>query len=109
MNVDHTLDALKSFCKSNSGDEQMWKNKDTTYHWNRGKTAFDGTVNGVVRKLAGIDASGHQIWVVAGSIKIANNGIIHRFTGMPKKQQKLLQGVGNITAQAVNKVLQPVV
>jgi hypothetical protein len=41
-----------------------------------------------VRKLAGIDASGKQIWVVAGSFKIDEYGTILRFTGLPKKVQK---------------------
>jgi hypothetical protein len=44
----------------------------------------------VVRKLAGIDASGYQIWVVAGSFKIAPDGAIIRFTGLPKALQKQL-------------------
>jgi len=100
MSAELTLDALKSFCRKNSGDEQIWTNKETTYHWNRGKDTASGLINGVVRKLAGVDASGRQIWVVAGSIKIDANGTIERFTGMPKKTQKVLQGVGAITAQA---------
>lgn len=106
MNAEHTVTALKSFCKSNSGDEQMWENKGTTYYWNRGKDTSTGLVNGVVRKLAGTDSQGQKIWTVAGSIKIDPDGTIIRFTGMPKKQQKLLQGVANVTSQA--KVLQTV-
>lgn len=106
MNAEHTVTALKNFCKANSGDEQTWRNKETTYHWNRGKDTSSGLINGVVRKLAGIDASGHQIWTVAGSVKIDADGTILRFTGLPKKQQKLLQGVGAVTATA--KVLQTV-
>jgi len=108
MSVENTLDALKAFCKKSSNDEQIWENKGTTYYWNRGKTASDGTVNGVVRKLAGIDNNGAKIWTVAGSIKIGADGTIQRFTGMPKKQQKLLQGVGAITAIAKDKVLEAV-
>lgn len=106
MNAEHTVTALKSFCKANSGDEHTWQNKETTYHWNRGKDTSTGLINGVVRKLAGIDASGHQIWTVAGSVKIDANGTILRFTGLPKKQQKLLQGIGAVTTTA--KVLQTV-
>lgn len=100
MNAEHTVTALKSFCKANSGDEQKWENKGTTYYWNRGKDTANGFVNGVVRKLAGVDAQGHQIWTVAGSIKIDATGTILRFTGMPKKQQKILQGISSITTQA---------
>ena len=106
MNAEHTLTSIKQFCKTNSSDEQVWTNKGTTYHWNRGRDTADGIINGVVRKLAGIDASGQQIWVVAGSLKIDSAGTILRFTGMPKKQQKLFQGVANITIQAKEKVLE---
>jgi len=108
MNAEHTLTALKQFCSANSGDEQVWENKGTTYHWNRGKDTASGMVNGVVRKLAGVDSQGQKIWTVAGSIKIDGSGTILRFTGLPKKQQKLLEGVGNITATAKDQVLQTV-
>jgi hypothetical protein len=108
MNAEHTLTALKQFCSANSGDEQMWENKGTTYYWNRGKDTASGMVNGVVRKLAGVDAQGQKIWTVAGSIKIDGGGTILRFTGLPKKQQKLLESVGNITATAKDQVLQTV-
>jgi hypothetical protein len=89
MSVDKTIEAIKEFCTKNSGDAlgQTWNGNTATYHWNSGKLAADGTLNGVVRKLAGIDASGHQIWVVAGSFKIASTGQILRFTGLPKKLQ----------------------
>jgi hypothetical protein len=89
MSVDKTIEAIKEFCTKNSGDAlgQTWNGNKATYHWNSGKLAADGTLNGVVRKLAGIDASGHQIWVVAGSFKIAPSGQILRFTGLPKKLQ----------------------
>lgn len=85
MNADSTIKAVKQFCKANSGDEQIWSGNNATYHWNLGKTTTQGIVNGVVRKLAGIDASGTQIWVVAGSLKIMPNGDVTRFTGMNKK------------------------
>lgn len=85
MNAVETIEAIKKFCKSNSSDEQIWSGNKATYHWNLGKTTSQGVVNGVVRKLAGIDVSGTQIWVVAGSLKIAADGTILRFTGMPKK------------------------
>jgi hypothetical protein len=88
MNAENTLTQLKLWCLTQSKDEQIWMNKGTTYHWNRGKDTTTGLVNGVVRKLAGIDASGRQIWVVAGSFKIATTGEILRFTGIPSKIQK---------------------
>ena len=85
MNAQSTIDAIKKFCKANSSDEQIFNGNNATYHWNLGKTTPQGIVNGVVRKLAGIDASGKQIWVVAGSLKITPEGDVTRFTGMNKK------------------------
>lgn len=93
MNAEHTIINIKHFCLSSSGDEQIWENKGTTYHWNRGRDTANGLVNGVVRKLAGIDASGKQIWTVAGSFKIDEHGTILRFTGLPKKLQKTFEPV----------------
>jgi hypothetical protein len=86
-NAETTLIKVKQFCLADSKDEQVWTNKGTTYHWNRGKDTASGLINGVVRKLAGIDPSGHQIWVVAGSLKINPNGTIQRWTGLPRKTQ----------------------
>lgn len=93
MSADKTIEALKKFCTDNSGDKlgQTWHGNKATYHWNTGKVAMDGTLNGVVRKLAGIDSSGAQIWVVAGSFKINASGAILRFTGLPKKFQKAVE------------------
>lgn len=87
MNATSTIDAVKQFCITSSGSEQIWSGNKSTYQWNLGKTAQNGVVNGVVRKLAGIDVSGTQIWVVAGSLKIHPDGTILRFTGLPKKMQ----------------------
>lgn len=93
MNSENTLIKVKQFCLANSGDEQIWTNKGTTYHWNRGKDTVNGLINGVVRKLAGTDATGTKIWVVAGSIKIDPNGVILRWTGLPRKVQKTFEPV----------------
>lgn len=89
MSAQKTLEALKEFCTKNSGDAlgQVWHGNRATYRWNLGKTTVSGEVNGVVRKLAGIDASGQQIWVVAGSFKLSPYGSILRFTGLPKRLQ----------------------
>ena len=91
MNSENTLIKVKQFCLADSSDEQVCTNKGTTYQWNRGKDTATGLINGVVRKLAGIDASGKQIWVVAGSLKIAPNGQVLRFTGIPSKVQKAFE------------------
>jgi hypothetical protein len=93
MTTQTVIENLSNFCKTSSSDPQIWVNKGTTYHWNRGRDSASGIVNGVVRKLAGIDASGKQIWVVAGSFKITPEGEIVRFTGMPKKVQVTLHAV----------------
>ena len=90
MSAQQTLDNLSTFCKTDTTDTHMWNGKAATYHWNRGKDTASGLINGVVRKLAGIDAGGTQIWVVAGSFKIAPDGAILRFTGLPKSVQKQL-------------------
>jgi hypothetical protein len=88
MDANATIEAVKVFCKANSGDTQIWSGNKATYHWNIGKVTAAGIVNGVVRKLAGIDSgSGQQIWVVAGSFKIMPDGTIARFTGLPNKLQ----------------------
>ena len=88
MDANATIEAVKVFCKANSGDTQIWSGNKATYHWNIGKVTGAGIVNGVVRKLAGIDSgSGQQIWVVAGSFKIMPDGTIARFTGLPNKFQ----------------------
>ena len=87
MNAYDTIESLKQFCKTNSSNEQTWQGNKSSYYWNIGKETQAGILNGVVRKLAGIEAGGNQIWVVAGSFKIAPNGDILRFTGLPKKVQ----------------------
>jgi hypothetical protein len=100
MNAEYTLTQLKLWCIAQSKDEQIWVNKDTTYYWNRGKDTATGLINGVVRKLAGVDATGAKIWVVAGSFKIDPDGKILRFTGIPSKIQKTFEPVGQtVTTQ----------
>ena len=97
MNAETTLLNVRQYCLSNSRDFQIWTNKDTTYHWNRGKDTASGLINGVVRKLAGIDPTGRQIWVVAGSLKISPNGTILRWTGIPRKLQVTFEPVTSIS------------
>ena len=108
MTTQTVLENLSNFCKSNSNDPQIWVNKGTTYHWNRGRDSASGIVNGVVRKLAGIDVSGAQIWVVAGSFKISPTGEILRFTGLPKKTQVTLGVQPAVEVQETQTVTQTV-
>jgi len=93
--VDNTIKSLSNYCTQTTGDHQTWQGNKATYHWNIGKFALDGTLNGVVRKQVTIDkpvfADYDKILVVAGSFKIAPDGTILRFTGLPKKTQLLIQ------------------
>jgi hypothetical protein len=104
MNANSTIEAVKEFCTGSSSDPQIWSGNKATYHWNIGKVTQNGTVNGVVRKLAGIDVSGKQIWVVAGSLKIAADGTILRFTGLPKKIQTKVVAAQTVQSTAWEKV-----
>jgi hypothetical protein len=85
------MQALEKFCTESSGDIMKWNGNKSVYFWNRGRTTASGEVNGVVRKLAGVDATGFQIWVVAGSFKIAPNGTILRFTGLTKENWRAVE------------------
>ena len=95
MSAEKIIESLKDFCVKSSGDVlgQTWHGKSGTYHWNRGRDKPNGELNGVVRKLAGIESSGNQIWVVAGSFKISANGTIQRFTGLSKANWRELESV----------------
>ena len=91
MSAELTMKALEQFCTESSGDFMKWNGNKSVYHWNRGRDTVSGEVNGVVRKLAGVDATGYQIWVVAGSFKISPNGNILRFTGLTKENWRAVE------------------
>lgn len=107
MSTQNTLVNLESYCVSDSGNPFIWTGKSGTYQWSQGKETAAGLLNGVVRKLAGIDASGKQIWVVAGSFKIAEDGTILRFTGLPKSVQKDLSTRISAPAVVTDVITQP--
>ena len=100
MSSTNTLTALQSFCVNSTGNPNEWYGNNGQYAWKLGRTSKDGNINGVVRKLAGLDASGNAIWVVAGSIKITPDGEILRFTGLSKGHQKMISAI--ITPEVVN-------
>jgi len=102
MSSENTINALHQWCKKTCPgvDATIWQGKNGTYQWNRGRDSLTGMINGVVRKLAGIAATGRQIWVVAGSFKIDPDGTITRFTGIPKKEQAIISRMGQIAHQA---------
>ena len=91
MSAINTLYSLEQFCRDSSGLPYQWAGNSATYCWNEGKTTSEGIINGVVRKLVGVDTNGKEICVVAGSFKIAADGEILRFTGISKKLWHLIQ------------------
>jgi len=101
------IEALEKFCTANSGEAigHTWHGKSGTYQWNLGRETGDGIVNGVVRKLAGVDATGHQIWVVAGSLKILPSGEIVRFTGLSKKNWQEIHAMATETVKELDAVV----
>lgn len=98
MSAENTIVALHNYCYASTKTEYTWRGNSATYCWTLGKETDDGTVNGVVRKLAGSTADGVDIWVVAGSFKIAADGSIKRFTGISKKIWPELSGVQSMAA-----------
>lgn len=104
MSLSSTLTSLRNFCNLSSSTNNKWYGASGYYMWTPGKTTADGTLNGVVRKLAGIDQTNKEIWVVAGSFKVDKDGMIRRFTGLSRKNQKLIEGVGEIAEQSLAAV-----
>lgn len=96
MSAENTIIHLENYCRNSTKHDNQWHGNSAIYKWTKGKTDPNGTVNGVVRKLAGISVTGEQIWVVAGSFKIGADGSIVRFTGLPKSVQTLIQNVSAI-------------
>ena len=103
MSLTTTLAALRDFCSLSSGQTNKWQGVSGVYRWTPGKTTATGTLNGVVRKIVGIDQSNKEIWVVAGSFKIDQAGKILRFTGLSRKNQTLIEGIGEVKSVATSK------
>lgn len=101
MSAEMIIKELGKFCEASTGDFMRWQGRSGHYYWNRGRDKSNGEINGVVRKLAGIDANGHQIWVVAGSFKIAPNGTILRFTGLSKENWRQLEAAAIVPIEIV--------
>jgi hypothetical protein len=92
--AEHAIELFKEHCVKSTGTTNTWIGKSNTYQFEIGRPTANGTINGVIRKLAGTDVSGRQIWAVAGSIKVDINGEFHRGTGIPRSLMK------DITSQA---------
>jgi hypothetical protein len=88
--AEHVIQLFKEHCTKSTGQPNSWVGKSNTYQFEIGRPTANGTINGVIRKLAGIEASGRQIWVVAGSIKVDIEGEFHRGTGIPRSLMKEL-------------------
>ena len=86
--AEHALELFKAHCAKSTGIANQWIGKSNTYQFDIGRPTANGTINGVIRKLAGTDVSGKQIWAVAGSIKIDIEGEFHRGTGIPRALMK---------------------
>lgn len=88
--AEHVIELFKEHCVKSTGTPNSWVGKSNTYQFDIGRPTANGTINGVIRKLAGIEASGKQIWVVAGSIKVDIDGEFQRGTGIPRSLMKEL-------------------
>jgi hypothetical protein len=86
--AEHVIELFKQHCANSTGVPNSWIGKSNTYQFEIGRPTANGTINGVIRKLAGIDVSGRQIWAVAGSIKVDLEGEFHRGTGIPRSLMK---------------------
>lgn len=86
--AEHVINLFKEHCVKSTGTQNSWIGKSNTYQFEIGRPTANGTINGVIRKLAGIDVSGRQIWAVAGSIKVDIEGEFHRGTGIPRALMK---------------------
>lgn len=88
--AEHVIELFKEHCVKSTGVANQWIGKSSTYQFEIGRPTANSTINGVIRKLAGIEASGRQIWAVAGSIKVDVDGEFHRGTGIPRALMKEL-------------------
>ena len=86
--AEHVIGLFKEHCIKSTGTANSWIGKSNTYQFEIGRPTANGTINGVIRKLAGTDVSGKQIWAVAGSIKVDIEGEFHRGTGIPRALMK---------------------
>jgi hypothetical protein len=86
--AEHVIELFKEHCIKSTSIANQWIGKSSTYQFEIGRPTANGTINGVIRKLAGTDVSGKQIWAVAGSIKVDLEGEFHRGTGIPRALMK---------------------
>ena len=82
------LENIKSICRNEWGDESLYEGPSGKYKWEVGRDTGNGIINGVVRKFVAEDKDGNEIYTVAGSFKINNDGEVARWTGLPRRFQK---------------------
>lgn len=82
------LENIKSICRNEWGDESVYEGPSGKYKWEVGRDTGNGIINGVVRKFVAEDKDGNEIYTVAGSFKINNDGEVARWTGLPRRFQK---------------------
>jgi len=82
------LENIKTICRNEWGDESVYEGPSGKYKWEVGRDTGNGIINGVVRKFVAEDKDGNEIYTVAGSFKINNDGEVARWTGLPRRFQK---------------------
>jgi len=82
------LENIRSICRNEWGDESVYEGPSGKYKWEVGRDTGNGIINGVVRKFVAEDKDGNEIYTVAGSFKINNDGEVSRWTGLPRRFQK---------------------
>ena len=82
------LENIKTICRNEWGDESVYEGPSGKYKWEVGRDTGNGIINGVVRKFVAEDKEGNEIYTVAGSFKINNDGEVARWTGLPRRFQK---------------------
>lgn len=82
------LENIKTICRNEWGDESVYEGPSGKYKWEVGRDTGNGIINGVVRKFVAEDKDGNEIYTVAGSFKINNDGEVSRWTGLPRRFQK---------------------
>ena len=82
------LENIRTICRTTWGDDNVYEGPSGKYKWEVGRDTGNGIINGVVRKMVAEDKDGNEIYTVAGSFKINDNGEVARWTGLPRRFQK---------------------
>ena len=91
------LENIKTICRNEWGNESVYEGPSGKYKWEVGRDTGNGIINGVVRKFVAEDKDGNEIYTVAGSFKINNDGEVSRWTGLPRRFQKEASELAKLT------------